>query len=297
VEAVGVQREPFEGNGDRVELFAQGTRFPKGRLWHVEIRFVEPVRGPLVIGDGRFLGLGVMAPVHMVRALHAFVIESGLSQNPHPADFIRALRRAVMARVQATLGESQTLPPFFSGHEPDGTPAQCEEHPHLAFAFDPDGNRLLVIAPHVIDLRAATPEEERHLETLERALGGLCQLKAGSSGLLTIRPTTVEVQTDPLFAASQNWESATPYRVTRHARGVTAKEAIQIDLRAECLRRGLPRPYDIQILSCSGVPGVGLEGRVLLRFQTAVKGPLLLGKSRYKGGGLFRSYSGTRTAP
>lgn len=62
VEAIRVQREPFEGKGARVEPFAVGTRFAKERLWHVEIRFAEPVTGPLVIGDGRFLGLGVMAP-------------------------------------------------------------------------------------------------------------------------------------------------------------------------------------------------------------------------------------------
>jgi CRISPR-associated protein Csb2 len=63
VQQIRVQREPFEGRGERVELFAPGTRFAKERLWHVQIDFAEPVDGPLVIGDGRFLGLGVMAPV------------------------------------------------------------------------------------------------------------------------------------------------------------------------------------------------------------------------------------------
>lgn len=63
VQTMRVQREPFEGKGARVEPFAEGTRFDKHRLWHVEISFKEPVSGPLVIGDGRFLGLGVMAPV------------------------------------------------------------------------------------------------------------------------------------------------------------------------------------------------------------------------------------------
>ncbi|GAB4122352.1 MAG: hypothetical protein Kow001_20390 [Acidobacteriota bacterium] len=63
METVRVQREPFEHNGARVEPFAEGTRFDKHRLWHVEIEFREPVIGPLVLGDGRFLGLGLMAPV------------------------------------------------------------------------------------------------------------------------------------------------------------------------------------------------------------------------------------------
>jgi CRISPR-associated protein Csb2 len=62
-DSIRVQREPFESNGERVEAFAPGTRFAKERLWHVEIAFREPIAGPLVIGDGRFIGLGVMAPV------------------------------------------------------------------------------------------------------------------------------------------------------------------------------------------------------------------------------------------
>ncbi len=72
VEEIRVQREPFEGKGERVEPFAQGTRFEKERLWHVEITFKEPVSGPLVIGDGRFLGLGLLAPSR----------EAGSSSNP-----------------------------------------------------------------------------------------------------------------------------------------------------------------------------------------------------------------------
>lgn len=59
---VRVQREPFDGRGARAEAFAEGTRFEKERLWHVEITFDRLIGGPLVIGDGRFLGLGVMAP-------------------------------------------------------------------------------------------------------------------------------------------------------------------------------------------------------------------------------------------
>lgn len=66
IKTIRLQREPFEGNGGRVEPFACGTRFQKERLWHVEIEFNEPITGPLVIGDGRFLGFGIMAPVNHV---------------------------------------------------------------------------------------------------------------------------------------------------------------------------------------------------------------------------------------
>ena len=62
-EVIRVQREPFESNGERAEPFAEDTRFSKHRLWHVEVKFRDGVEGPLVIGDGRFLGLGIMVPL------------------------------------------------------------------------------------------------------------------------------------------------------------------------------------------------------------------------------------------
>ncbi len=63
VKMIRVQREPFEFNGERVEAFAEGPRFSKHHLWHVEAEFSDKISGPLVIGDGRFLGLGLMAPI------------------------------------------------------------------------------------------------------------------------------------------------------------------------------------------------------------------------------------------
>lgn len=61
--SIRVQREPFEGKGARAEAFAYGERFSADRLHHVEIIFAEPTPGPVVIGDGRYLGLGLMRPV------------------------------------------------------------------------------------------------------------------------------------------------------------------------------------------------------------------------------------------
>jgi CRISPR-associated protein Csb2 len=118
VERIHVQREPFEARGERVEGFAEGTRFAKERLWHVEVSLREPVMGPVTIGDGRFLGLGVMAPVRQAEGVHAFLIEHGLADTVQPTDVARALRRAVMARVQNVIGSRAILPSFFTGHEP-----------------------------------------------------------------------------------------------------------------------------------------------------------------------------------
>lgn len=63
-----IQRVPFHALGKRVEDFAPGSRFPKERLWHIEIQFSKLMRGPLIIGDGRFCGLGLFVPVRKAGA-------------------------------------------------------------------------------------------------------------------------------------------------------------------------------------------------------------------------------------
>jgi CRISPR-associated protein Csb2 len=59
---IRVQREPLFERGTSAERFEAG-RFGVARLYHVEIRFADPVVGPLIIGDGRWLGLGLMRPL------------------------------------------------------------------------------------------------------------------------------------------------------------------------------------------------------------------------------------------
>lgn len=290
-ETIRVQHEPFDGRGERAEAFASGTRFARDRLWHVEITFSEPIRGPLVIGDGRFLGLGVMRPVERSHGIHAFVIDRGLSASPDPTEIARALRRAVMARVQDTLGPQTRLPAFFCGHELDGKPARAERSPHLTFLFDPGqlgSARLMVVAPHTIERRDPTRVEAQHLRHLDAALAELHELRAGSSGRLMLRTTVLDPGEDPLFAPSRHWESVTDYQVTRHVKHVGAEEALAADLRTECRRCGLPTPL-VSPLRASGVRGAGLVGAARLTFEVAVRGPVVLGRSRYLGGGLFAS--------
>lgn len=77
VSEVRIQREPFHAKGAPADWF-ETPRF-KGRLHHVEVVFATSVRGPLVIGDGRFLGLGLLRPVGEPRpGLHVFAITSSL---------------------------------------------------------------------------------------------------------------------------------------------------------------------------------------------------------------------------
>jgi CRISPR-associated protein Csb2 len=287
-ESIRLQREPFDGAGSRVELFAEGTRFEKERLWHVEIALGVPIEGPLLLGDGRFLGLGLMAPARdVVPGTYAFAITDGLAGQPEPLDVARALRRAVMARVQATIGTRERLAPFFSGHAEDGAPVRRSRSSHLSFAFDPDSRRLLILAPHVVERRGPTSRELDHLRALDAALEGFRELRAGNAGVFSLSAAAIGKPDDGLLGHSRVWTTITPYVVTRHATGGAATEALAADLRAECRRLGLPRPK-VEASDVRGAPGIGLTGNVKVLFEGRVAGPLLLGRTRYLGGGLFR---------
>lgn len=297
---VRVQREPFEAHGARVEAFAEGTRFAKERLWHVELELDRAVQGPLVIGDGRFLGLGLLAPVpkpwHWYDATgHRTVSAAELSDSglflfsvvgdakDEPDLLARALRRAVMARVQAVVGRAP-LDSFFSGHHEN--PEELSSHwNHLAFHWDPLDRRLLVIAPHVLERRSPTRRERTNLEILSKALEGFAELRAGTAGRFGLARVALE-EDDPLFRPARSCTSLTPYLVTRHVRQNSASQALVTDIMEECRRSNLPRPT-VTVLDVRGVSGVGLQGIVRLDFAVAVEGPIALGRTRYLGGGLF----------
>lgn len=272
--------------------FATAASLVKERLSHVELTVSEPIGDSLVTGNGRRVSFGLWPPVEAAQCIHGFMIQGGLAAASQPTDVARALRRAAMAKVQGVLGDRERLPAFFCGHEPDGSPARTERSSHLTFVFDPGPARLLIIAPHVLDRRASTREENQHLRNLYAALTGFRELRAGSAGCLQLHTISIHADSDPLVAPSRNWESATPYQVTRHMKRVSAAEALASDLHAECRRCGLPDPH-VTSRELRGVPGVGLIGSARLTFEVAVKGPIILGRSRHLGGGLF---VGTRWA-
>jgi CRISPR-associated protein Csb2 len=138
----------------------------------------------------------------------------------------------------------------------------------------------------VLDRRSPTPDESACLATLDHALAGFADLRAGPAGRLRLVAAPVDVKLDPLTAPSRLWESLTPYQMTRHPKGMLAADALATDLRAECRRRGLPEPV-ITVRHVRGVPGVGVIGDAQLSFKTAVNGPIVLGRSRHLGGGVF----------
>lgn len=272
-----VQREPFDAKGERAEAFATGTRFSKHQLWHVEIEFAEAVSGPLLLGNGRYGGLGLMSPVQQVEGVLAFSIVDGLAADAEPLQLARALRRAVMSRVQNEMGARENeLPVFFTGHEVDGSTARRGRHAHLAFVPDLARQRLLVIAPHVIEHREPLKDERGHLNTLAHALAGLSELRAGRAGKLGLERVEINPDADPLFAASGVWTAATSYVPTRHPKR-NDRDCLREDVLREVQRRQLPVPLAVEEKGSD----------LLLRFSVAVSGPVLLGKTMHFGGGLF----------
>ncbi len=271
-----VQREPFYAKGERAETFAAGTRFSGRQMWHVEIEFAETVSGPLLLGNGRYGGLGLMAPVQQAEGVLAFSIMDGLAANAEPLQLARALRRAVMTRVQNEMGALKKLPMFFTGHEDDGSTARRGGHAHLAFVPDLARQRLLVLAPHMIEHRTPFKDEYGHLETLTRALAGLSELRAGRAGKLGLERQEINPDADPLFAASKVWVIATPYVPTRHAKR-NGRDSLHDDVLQEVRRRQMPVPLAVEEKGTDS----------LLRFKVAVPGPVLLGKTMHFGGGLF----------
>lgn len=286
VNAMRLQREPFEAKGPRAEAFAPETRFAKERLWHVEIEFAEPQRGPLVLGDGRYLGLGLLAPAHRADGVLAFAIVDGLAEDASAQTLTYALRRAVLARVQEELGAGKPLPLYFTGHESNGAPSRGGHHAHVAFAYDEIARRLLVIAPHVLERRSPRRDEEQNWRLLAAAMRRFDELRAGPAGKLRLAHLLFDETSDPLFALSRQWRSATAYRVTRHRDRADPAAALVADIKDECRRLGLPR-LDIEVVQTKGVPAVGLTGRARLHFAVAVSGPILIGRDRHFGGGLF----------
>ncbi len=282
--AVQVQREPYAVQGTKAEAFAVGTRFSKHALWHVKLTFQKPVSGPLILGDGRFQGLGLMVPnKDEVCSIHAFAIVSGLRKKI-PSVLTRALRRAVMAQVQAKRGQA-SLHPFFTGHKMNGSPLRGGNHRHIAFLADLPRQRLLVISPHIMEHHKPSDEYKECLGLLEDALAEFSELRAGSAGRLQLVRMPVSLE-DPLFRPARVWESLTPYRPTRHPKRTKPETAVAEDILVELGRHGLPKPK-VECLRIIHGPRGGLEVYARLTFSLAVKGPILLGRTMHFGGGLF----------
>lgn len=306
-ESIHVQREPLQQRGARAEIFAAGSRFSRWAMWHMVLRFDTPLDKslPLMIGDGRFCGLGLMEPVvagtELARdgSVYGFSIapEHRVAR-PDGAALIQALRRTLMAIARDDRGRVDRL---FSGHEPDGRPDQAHPHGHVFLAADagdhPDDpwiTRLVVAAPWAD--RAVRLPTRRLRELFEDVVHRLDDLRAGRLGRFRLRAAPIG-EGDPVIGPARVWKGKTAYLATRNLKrnGDPAAGVIE-DVMIECRRRLLPQPVHVEVLQVSAGPRGGrLRAQLEIHFAVAVHGPLMLGRDSHAGGGLFHAHGSPTT--
>ena len=288
---IRVQREPFQRRGGRADLFDVAKRFSKHALWHVEVRFSSPIPGPLVIGDGRFCGLGLMAPVVERPGVIAFELGRPVRREDGPP-LVGHLRRALMALARDDGGRVGKL---FSGHQDNGQPDDGGHHDHVFLAADgPTAatgpiERLVVVAPWAAARRAGDGSQRQ----FDEVTGTLVELVAGALGRFGALQARPVEDGDPVIGPASVWSCVTPFVATRNCRSRDdLAEVIKLDVVVECARRGLPSPKKVDLTQLRVGPRGGRpSAMVTLRFAKPVRGPLLLGRESHIGGGLFHCAS------
>lgn len=208
----------------------------------------------------------------------------------HAAALTRALREAVLSRA------GDDAPAVLHGHG-------C--NPHVAFlALANVGNthadgRLLGVA--VAIPRGATPAERSAIVGAVESVDALHNVGVG--GPWTLHPAAERsIRTlDPArwIGPACRWQTATPVILDRYPKR-HEPAAVETAIRATIRHAGLPDPVTV---SCSPIPsqaaavpgpaytGNGLPGglrlHVDMRFSQPLRGPVLAGRGRYFGVGLF----------
>lgn len=264
---------------------AISMRVPRqGRLQQLDAAFASGQRSPIatqvrygnaaskqVQQEGPWEGFVVM------RLTKPIAIE-------HVAQAADALRRAVLSR----LGDAAPL--LAHGHA---------AHIHLAWVGLPnlseygDGT--------ILGLAMVVP---KYCDSIERAQCVAAMLSVDHIMLAGIRfnlarPNgAMSLQERPWSRPARRWVSATPVVLDRFPKGqITAEEIVA----QSCERAGYPRPNNVELTQNCGIampqanqfrlrkPG-SLYTHVVLEFEQLVKGPMLVGKERYFGLGLFLPY-------
>jgi CRISPR-associated protein Csb2 len=218
-------------------------------------------------------------------------------------------------RCAAMKAAGEAPPAWLTGHDADGKPSK---ETHVAFFPLPyagfphaDG--------HVLGLGMAIPRGLPNQEELRRHLGPLLfDTASGRERRIRLWNTNVwdwtverEVRERPPLAlqriswtrASRAWASVTPVVLHHHPKRRDGDvERIVRDAFVSAL---LPEPDEVEVRSISRVEGAGhsmsmptfAEGggnlcryqtHVTVRFAQRVRGPVLVGRGRYRGYGLFR---------
>lgn len=212
------------------------------------------------------------------------------------------LHKTILVHWQRNYGE---IPRDISGHDPEGRPASA---PHMAcFALPAVGHPhspgtlrgLGVALPRNVDASI----RQRLLAILQQPL----QLRT-SAGPLELEFIGRDLRSDlPITVWHRRWESpskvwasVTPVVLDRHPDEPYGPEAEGF-LRLACRNAGLPDPEHVVVRPTSVVSGApparefpryppaqpSVRVHAVLFFKEEVSGPVLVGRGRYRGMGLF----------
>lgn len=287
---VQLQREPWTAKGSPAGLFAAPARFSRHALYHARITFNQDISGPVVLGHGRYLGLGLMAPIpnHQQALLSFSLPQHTTISAAEGLVLIKHVRRALMSLAKTKQG---LVHPLFSGHNRNGSPAQSGHHRHVFLAAIDDTsdgliNRIIVAAPWCCDRSTNENHSDRNkfLKTVKK----LQTLRAGQLGVLHLPAAQHLHDDDPLICQSTVWTSQSWYHPTAHPRRRhDPKLFVMNDITTECHRRGLSKPQ-VELLDMHvGPKGGNLKALLRLTFARSIRGPLLLGRKSHIGQGLF----------
>lgn len=307
-----LRREPFDPNLPRADA---AWRLPvsagdQGRAWlsgrpkvHAEITFDEAQVGPVLIGDGRFLGLGLFhtATDETPGRPEAARYRVGVGHRPPVEKSVRIadiLRRALM---------SGGFPPLeLSGHDKDGA-SRDPAHGH-AFFLPEDTDRDGLIDHLTVYCRLGFSDDA--LERLRR-LRWLWWRGSATSSRRNELALSLEAIGTPatipglsrLTGPSRVWRSVTPYCWPRFRkkREVDLDVFIRDQIRREWSLRFYPEELpDVEPLPASqfsqfetirtdrDLQAPDTRGSfLLLRFNRPVYGPIALGRAAHFGLGLF----------
>ena len=161
--------------------------------------------------------------------------------------------------------------------------------PHRRSSPTCSAGGLLYVAPSCLHRREPDWREfSADHAFVENALAGMRVLRTGKAGSLAARANAGgRGNRSPVRRQQGDWESVTEYRVARHRRRLTDAEALRADVAAELRRIGWPTPETVLVQDIHRGPHGGLSGRVRLSFAGAQPGPLAIGRTSHKGGGLF----------
>lgn len=212
----------------------------------------------------------------------------------------------------------QPVPEIISGHASESTldHPKPTARPHLALVPLPDvGHRFA--AGHLLGVAAVLPRDATPAERNEClvVLGKVKRLTLGDLGVVMLEPvdaleTRKALQPSTWTRPSKVWGSVTPVVLGKFPRQLFSDESCRI-VEEACQIAGLPKPARIDIAAVPWIPGSvpsprfpALPSRpgkprrahvhVRLEFDSAIRGPVLVGAGRHLGYGIFRQLEGQR---